>query len=71
MKIALVTATPPTLFSVASFVSSLLNRRKIINVHLGMNSRMDELLRQKGISSHAEGRAEAEAEAEQKAKDAR
>jgi hypothetical protein len=64
ITIALIVATPPTIIGVAQLISSLKNGTNIKGVHKSMNSRMDELLRLKGIASHAEGRQEAEAEAE-------
>ena len=51
-----------SLASVGAVISSFLNRKKIQEVHVGINSRMDELLRQKGIAAHAEGRQEGLAE---------
>jgi|HubBroStandDraft_5_1064220.scaffolds.fasta_scaffold1040828_1 hypothetical protein len=62
----------PTITAIASFISSLsaigaiisswLNGRKIQEVHVGINSRLTELLRLKGIASHAEGKQEGIAE---------
>jgi hypothetical protein len=52
----------PTAAAFGAFVTSLLNRNKIQQVHLSINSRMEELLKQKGIASKAEGKAEAVAE---------
>jgi hypothetical protein len=51
-----------SLASVGAVISSFLNRKKIQEVHVGINSRMDELLRQKGIASRAQGRQEGLAE---------
>jgi hypothetical protein len=51
-----------SLASVGAVISSFLNRKKIQEVHVGINSRMDELLRQKGIAAHAEGKQEGLAE---------
>lgn len=48
--------------AIGAWVSSLLNRRKIKDVHNLTNSRMTELLGEVKVSSHAEGKAEGIAE---------
>jgi hypothetical protein len=53
-----------SLAATAAVVSSLLNRKKIDEVHLSINSRMSELLKEKGIAAHAQGREEGLAERE-------
>ena len=52
----------PTVPALLAFISSLLNRRKIQEVHLSVNSRLTELLEQTGKASHAEGLAQGLAE---------
>jgi hypothetical protein len=41
--------------ALAATVVSVINRHKIQEVHLSINSRMDELLRTTGIAAHADG----------------
>ena len=53
-----------SLASVGAVISSFLNRRKIDEVHLSINSRMSELLKEKGIAANAQGREEGLAERE-------
>jgi hypothetical protein len=52
VEIALIVAVPPTIASVAAVIMSIKNGTKIQEVHLGINSRMDELVR----ASKAQGR---------------
>lgn len=57
VQVALIAAVPPSLVALAGMVVSLHNKSKIRELHVTMNSRLDELVRQKGISSFAEGKA--------------
>ncbi len=50
----------PTIAAVAALISSLRNRSKIEQVHLAVNSRLDELLKLTKTSSYAEGKAAGE-----------
>jgi hypothetical protein len=43
------------LAAVAAVVVSLINGKKINDVHISINSRMDQLLRATGIAAKAEG----------------
>ena len=52
VQIALIVATPPTLLGVAQLISSIKNGHGIKDVHLSINSRMDQLVQ----ASKAEGR---------------
>lgn len=54
--VALIAAFPPTLVSVLSLISSRKNSEKIQDIHLSINSRMDELLKASKAESRAEGR---------------
>lgn len=62
VQVALIAAVPPTLLSFAAVISSLLNRGKINGLHLDVNSRLTELLKQTGLAAHAEGLAQGKAE---------
>jgi hypothetical protein len=44
--------------SIAAMITSLINRAKIQEVHLSVNSRLTELLKATKAASHAEGLAE-------------
>lgn len=44
VQIALIAAAPPTVVALAAFVVSLLNRGKIHQVHVSLNSRLSELI---------------------------
>ena len=52
VEIAMIVAIPPTIASVAALVMSIRNGTKIHDVHIGINSRMDELVK----ASKAQGR---------------
>jgi hypothetical protein len=52
VTVALIVATPPTIASVAALIMSIRNGNKIHDVHVGINSRMDELVK----ASKAQGR---------------
>ena len=46
------------LIALAGYVQSRRNTKKIESVHIAINSRMDQLLEQKGLASEAKGAAE-------------
>jgi hypothetical protein len=46
------------LSSIGGLVLAVINRRAITEVHLTMNSRLDQLLKSSSKSAHAEGRLE-------------
>jgi hypothetical protein len=50
--IAMIVAIPPSIASVAALIVSIRNGNQIHEVHLGINSRMDELVK----ASKAQGR---------------
>ena len=52
VQIALIVAIPPTLLAAGSLVASIKNGARIQDVHLIINSRMDQLVK----ASKAEGR---------------
>jgi hypothetical protein len=52
VQIAMIVAVPPTLLGAAALVASIRNGNKIHDVHVGINSRMDELVK----ASKAQGR---------------
>ena len=52
ITIALIVATPTTIASLAALIVSIRNGSKIQQVHIGINSRMDELVK----ASKAQGR---------------
>jgi hypothetical protein len=52
VQIAMIVAIPPTLLGAAALVASIRNGTKIQDVHLSINSRMDQLVK----ASKAEGR---------------
>jgi hypothetical protein len=62
VKIAVIASIAPTLMGLAAFISSLVNRSKIHELHVGVNSRLTELLKQTGLAAHAEGLAQGKAE---------
>jgi len=53
--VALIVACPPTLISLLSFIKSKQNSLAIQDVHLSINSRMDELLSAARSASKSEG----------------
>lgn len=55
VQIAIITAVPPMLVALTGFVIML---KRIRDVHIQINSRMDELLRTTGTAEHARGQAE-------------
>lgn len=55
--IAVIAATPPTLVALLSFFKSRNNATAIQEVHLSVNSRMDELLAASKGEARAEGHA--------------
>jgi hypothetical protein len=52
VTVALIAGAGPTILSLASLIASLRNGSKIQDVHVSINSRMDQLVR----ASKAEGR---------------
>lgn len=52
VEIALIVATPPTILAAAALVASIKTVSKIQEVHVGINSRMDQLV----AASKAQGR---------------
>lgn len=56
--IALIAAIPPTMVAGGAVLLGIVNRRGIKDLHIDVNSRMTQLLEQKGIASKAEGRRE-------------
>jgi hypothetical protein len=53
--IALIASVPPTLAAVAAVIVALRGNAKLADVHLQINSRMDELLRVSNKAARAEG----------------
>lgn len=54
--------------SFGALVISLLNFKKIAEVHVQINSRMDQLLRASGLLAHAEGKAQEQSEQKEREK---
>jgi hypothetical protein len=52
VKIAIIAATPPSVVAMGGVVLGWINRGKINEVHLSINSRLDQLVK----AAHAEGR---------------
>jgi hypothetical protein len=52
VKVALIAAVPPTFVGLASLVLGIINKGKISDVHLSLNSRLDQLIK----ASLAQGR---------------
>lgn len=50
--VAIIAAIPPTIASLLSLFLNLRNRKSITEIHLSLNSRLDELL----TAAHAQGR---------------
>jgi len=57
ITIALIAAVPPTLVALLAWFSSRKNGKAIVDVHLSMNSRLDQLLKSTRDNAHAEGMA--------------
>jgi hypothetical protein len=53
--IALIAALPPTMVAAGAVFMGMSNQRGIKDLHVSVNSRMDQLLEQKGLASKAEG----------------
>lgn len=53
--VALVSAFPPTLVALLSLLNGRRNSKAIQEVHLSINSRMDQLLKSSKAQSKAEG----------------
>ena len=60
--IAIIAAIPPTLVALLTLRNSKKNAQAIQEVHLSINSRMDQLLEASKAASNAEGREEGRAE---------
>lgn len=60
--IAIVAATPGTIAGVAALVAALRNGKKVDNLSIEVDGRLTELLKERGISSHAIGKAEGKVE---------
>jgi hypothetical protein len=58
IKVAIITALPPTVVAAAALITSLSNHKDIKELHVIVNSRLSELLEQKGKAEHAAGRRE-------------
>jgi hypothetical protein len=56
--IAIIAAIPPTVVAGGAVILGMANRRGIKDLHIDVNSRMTQLLEQKGIAAKAEGRRE-------------
>jgi hypothetical protein len=54
VEVALIAATPPTLVALGGAILGFINRGKIKEIHLSINSRLDELIK----ASVAQGRQE-------------
>jgi hypothetical protein len=54
-KTVLLAAVPSTLAALGALITSLRNAGRIQQVHLTMNSRLDELIEATKTASHAEG----------------
>jgi hypothetical protein len=55
IAIAIIAAAPPTLVALLAWIASKKNGKAILDVHLSMNSRLDQLLESTKKTSHAEG----------------
>lgn len=60
--IALITTLPPTIMALLAWRGGNRNSKAIQEVHLSINSRMDELLKSSKAESKAEGKEEGRAE---------
>jgi hypothetical protein len=58
VKVALIASMPASITGLAAFIMGIVNKNKIKEVHLTMNSRLDELLRTTKEHAHDEGRRE-------------
>lgn len=54
--VALIITLPPTITAIASLVLIILNKRKLQELHVAINSRLTELLEITAKASLAEGR---------------
>ncbi len=52
VKIALIAATPPTIIALISWIS---HRKAIMDVHVQLNSRLDQLLLAREANAHNKG----------------
>lgn len=59
--VALITAVPPTIASVAALIVSIMNGRKVEAVHKATNSMKDALVAAAKLEGHAAGVAEEQA----------
>lgn len=55
---ALIVSLPPTLVGLAALITAIKSVNEIRNLHIQINSRMDQLLRVTGAESKAQGKAE-------------
>lgn len=55
VRIALITATPPTLVAIGALVASIRNGRKVEQLHVSVNSRMSQFMELLETSSEAKG----------------
>lgn len=53
--VGIVAATPPTLLALAALVTAFRNGRAVKEVHLAVNSRLDDLVKLTRKDAHAEG----------------
>ena len=53
--IAAIAAIPPTLAALLALVKSIKVEKAVQEVHLSVNSRLDQLLKSTSLASHAEG----------------
>lgn len=63
----MIVAIPPTLAALCSLLVNITNKKRLDDLHIMVNSRLDELLKQKGIASFSEGEKQGAAENERKA----
>ena len=56
--VAIIVAIPPTLVAILALIQGMKNGRATEEIHLSVNSRMDELLAVTKGESHAEGLAQ-------------
>jgi hypothetical protein len=55
VEVALIAAAPPTMVAICSLIVGFINKSKIQEVHLSVNSRLTELLEATRKGSFAEG----------------
>jgi hypothetical protein len=62
VKVAIVSATPPTLAALAALFQTRRTKAQLTELHVLINSRLTELLNLTKESAHAEGKLEGQAE---------